>query len=187
MATGRKKAIAVARLLYGMAKHGLLDQAQVTAALTDAMQSRGWGQNERGRWSQAEIERHLAYARDHADADLAREVPLMPINMGAAQPQAQPHPSTNPASGNSQAPTARTIITIDFPSMPEVEPAPRRFVVGGWLPAPCLSSCYGGPGIGKSMIAQQLATCVVTGREFFGCAVTHGPCSASSAKTTTKS
>ena len=67
---GRKKAIAVARLLYGMVKHGLLDQAQVTAALTDAMQSRGWGQNERGRWSQAEIERHLAYARDHADATL---------------------------------------------------------------------------------------------------------------------
>ena len=99
----------------------------------------------------------------------------MPINMGAAQPQAQPHPSTNPASGNSQAPTSRTITTIDFPSMPEVEPPPRRFVVGGWLPAPCLSSCYGGPGIGKSMIAQQLATCVVTGREFFGCAATQGP------------
>jgi hypothetical protein len=67
---GRKKAIAVARLLYGMAKHGLLDQAKVTAALTDAMQSRGWGQNKRGRWSHAEIERHLAYARDHADPTL---------------------------------------------------------------------------------------------------------------------
>jgi RecA-family ATPase len=69
----------------------------------------------------------------------------------------------------------RTITTIDFASMPEVEPAPRRFVVGGWLPVPCLSSCYGGPGIGKSMIAQQLATCVVAGREFFGCAVARGP------------
>ena len=72
--------------------------------------------------------------------------------------------------------------------MPEVEPPPRRFVVGGWLPAPCLSSCYGGPGIGKSMIAQQLATCVVTGREFFGCAADAGSrCLGSSAKTTTKS
>jgi hypothetical protein len=48
-------------------------------------------------------------------------------------------------------------------------------VVGGWLPVPCLSSCYGGPGIGKSMIAQQLATCIVTGREFFGCAVVPVP------------
>jgi hypothetical protein len=67
---GRKKAIAVARLLYGMADHGLLDRAKVTAALTDAMQNRGWGQHERGRWSQAEIERHLAYARAHADTTL---------------------------------------------------------------------------------------------------------------------
>jgi hypothetical protein len=67
---GRKKAIAVARLLYGMAERGLLDQARVTAALTDAMQSRGWGENQRGRWSQAEIERHLAYARAHADTTL---------------------------------------------------------------------------------------------------------------------
>jgi hypothetical protein len=68
---GRKKAIAVARLLYGMAKHhGLLDEAKVTAALTDAMQSRGWGENQRGRWSQAEIDRHLAYARAHADTTL---------------------------------------------------------------------------------------------------------------------
>jgi hypothetical protein len=67
---GRKKAIAVARLLYGMAKHGLLDQAKVTTVLTDAMKNRGWGANERGRWSQAEIERHFAYALAHADTTL---------------------------------------------------------------------------------------------------------------------
>ena len=67
---GRKKAISVARLLYGMAGHGLLDQTKVTAALTDAMRARGWGQAERGRWSEAEIERHLAYARSHADTTL---------------------------------------------------------------------------------------------------------------------
>jgi RecA-family ATPase len=79
------------------------------------------------------------------------------------------------AKPNGAAPAPRTITTIDFPSMPEVEPAPRRFVVGGWLPVPCLSSCYGGPGIGKSMIAQQLGTCVATDREFFGCAVARGP------------
>jgi RecA-family ATPase len=76
---------------------------------------------------------------------------------------------------NGAASPCRVITTIDFASMPEVEPAPRRFAVGGWLPVPCLSSCYGGPGIGKSMIAQQLATCVVTGQEFFGCAVARGP------------
>ena len=67
---GRKKAISVARLLYGMAKRGLLDQEKVTAALTDAMKSRGWGKAERGRWSQAEINRHLAHASAHADTTL---------------------------------------------------------------------------------------------------------------------
>jgi hypothetical protein len=34
------------------------------------MQSRGWGQTDRGRWSLAEIARHLAYARAHADTTL---------------------------------------------------------------------------------------------------------------------
>jgi len=79
------------------------------------------------------------------------------------------------AKPNGQVAAARAITTIDFAAMPETEPEPRRFVVGGWLPVPCLSSCYGGPGIGKSMIAQQLATCVVTGREFFGSAVERTP------------
>jgi RecA-family ATPase len=87
-----------------------------------------------------------------------------------AQQQQKPHVKPKGA-----APAPRTITTIDFPSMPEVEPAPRHFIVGGWLPAPCLSSCYGGPGIGKSMIAQQLGTCVATDHEFFGCGVAKGP------------
>ena len=65
----------------------------------------------------------------------------MPINMGAAEPQAEPHPSakSNSAKPDGAAHASRTITTIDFPSMPEVEPPPRRFVVGGWLPVPCLS------------------------------------------------
>jgi RecA-family ATPase len=72
------------------------------------------------------------------------------------------------AKPNGQDPAARTITTIDFTSMPEVEPPPRRFIAEGWLPVPCLSSCYGGPGIGKSMIGQQLGTCVAAGVPFFG-------------------
>src|SRR5688500_533376 len=95
--------------------------------------------------------------------------------MTGFDPRAAARETVSQGKVNGAAPPPRTITTIDFASMPEVEPPPRRFVVGGWLPVPCLSSCYGGPGIGKSMIAQQLAACVVTGREFFGCAVDRGP------------
>ena len=95
--------------------------------------------------------------------------------MTGFDPRAAARETVNQGKVNGAAPPPRTITTIDFASMPEVEPPPRRFVVGGWLPVPCLSSCYGGPGIGKSMIAQQLATCVVAGREFFGCAVARSP------------
>ena len=95
--------------------------------------------------------------------------------MTGFDPRAAARETVSQGKVNGAASPPRTITTIDFASMPEVEPAPRRFVVGGWLPVPCLSSCYGGPGIGKSMIAQQLATCVVAGREFFGCAVARSP------------
>ena len=95
--------------------------------------------------------------------------------MTGFDPRAAARETVSQGKVNGAAPPPRTITTIDFASMPEVEPPPRRFVVGGWLPVPCLSSCYGGPGIGKSMIAQQLATCVVAGREFFGCDVARSP------------
>ncbi len=77
--------------------------------------------------------------------------------------------------GPDPAPSPRLIKPIDFTALPEVEPAPRRFRVGGWLPIPCLSSCYGTGGIGKSLLAQIAATCVVTGRDFFGAAVDPAP------------
>jgi RecA-family ATPase len=76
---------------------------------------------------------------------------------------------------NGHAPPDRTITTINFLDLPEVEPAPRRFRVGGWLPIPCLSSCYGTGGIGKSLLAQMLATCCATGRDFFGAGVAPAP------------
>jgi RecA-family ATPase len=77
--------------------------------------------------------------------------------------------------GSDPSPRPRIIKPIDFTALPEIEPAPRRFRVGGWLPIPCLSSCYGSGGIGKSLLAQLLATCVVTGRDFFGAAIEPAP------------
>jgi hypothetical protein len=66
---GRRTLLAVARKLYGMANAGLLEQAKVTAALKDAMSNRGWTQQGRV-FSPYEVERHLVWARDHADTTL---------------------------------------------------------------------------------------------------------------------
>lgn len=66
---GRTNLIAVARKLYSMANAGLLDHAQVTAELHAAMQARGWtgtGKN----FSADEVERHLQWAKGHADNTL---------------------------------------------------------------------------------------------------------------------
>jgi hypothetical protein len=66
---GRRRLLAVARTLYGMARQGLLDQAQVTAELKAAMTNRGW--TETGRtFSADEVDRHLRWARAHADTTL---------------------------------------------------------------------------------------------------------------------
>jgi hypothetical protein len=57
---------------------------------------------------------------------------------------------------------------IDFPSLAGKTPPERRFVIEGWVPAGCVTSLYGQGGIGKSMLAQQMATCVATGVSAFG-------------------
>jgi RecA-family ATPase len=50
----------------------------------------------------------------------------------------------------------------------------RQWVVGDWLAVGTVTSLYGGGGLGKSLIAQQLATSVATGRPFFGLETVQG-------------
>jgi len=50
----------------------------------------------------------------------------------------------------------------------------RQWVVQDWVGRNHVTSLYGRGGIGKSLLAQQLATCVVTGQPFLGIPVTKG-------------
>jgi RecA-family ATPase len=56
-----------------------------------------------------------------------------------------------------------------------IAPPERRWLVRDWLPIGNVTSLYGGPGVGKTLIAQQLATCVAAGRPFFGLETTQAP------------
>lgn len=66
---GRSNLIAVARKLYGMANAGLLIEREVTAELHAAMQARGWTSTGKN-FSADEVERHLQWAKGHADNNL---------------------------------------------------------------------------------------------------------------------
>jgi hypothetical protein len=68
-------------------------------------------------------------------------------------------------------PALPAISPIDFTARPDTPPSSREFLVDEWLPANILTSLYGPPGVGKSLLAQQIATCLATNREIFGCKV----------------
>jgi RecA-family ATPase len=78
--------------------------------------------------------------------------------------------------GNGQDHGRRSAINpIRWADIPEEAPPRRGFIVQDWLPVPCLSSIYGAPGVGKSLLAQQLLTCIVAGQPFFGSEVAQSP------------
>jgi hypothetical protein len=57
---------------------------------------------------------------------------------------------------------------INFASLAGQEPPERRFVVKEWVPAGCVTGLWGEGGIGKSMLAQEIATLVATGCSTIG-------------------
>ncbi|CAK0742249.1 hypothetical protein CCP1ISM_140021 [Azospirillaceae bacterium] len=70
---------------------------------------------------------------------------------------------------DSQSDTQITRIkTIDVSTL-EGKPVPEReWLIEGWLPWGCTTIAYGDGGTGKSLLAQQLMTCVTAGRPFLG-------------------
>ena len=54
-------------------------------------------------------------------------------------------------------------------------PPPRRWIVRNWLPRGSVTALFGSGGIGKSLLVQQVQTCVGNGIECFGQPVTMGP------------
>ena len=63
----------------------------------------------------------------------------------------------------------------DFASLESSPPPDREFVVGDWLPRGTTIALFGGGGVGKSLLAQQLATHVANGEPIFGRSVAMGP------------
>jgi RecA-family ATPase len=82
-------------------------------------------------------------------------------------------PAPDPEPSQEQALPA--ISPINFVIRPDTPPPPREFLVEEWLPARILTSLYGPPGVGKSLLAQQIATCLAVGREIFGFKIRQTP------------
>jgi RecA-family ATPase len=47
-------------------------------------------------------------------------------------------------------------------------PPQREWILQDWLPRGYVTALYGDGGVGKSLLAQQLMTCIATGNEFLG-------------------
>jgi hypothetical protein len=92
---------------------------------------------------------------------------------GHAKEEQDPPEQRNEA-GTAEPEQAEPIRTINFAALKGQTPPPRRFIVDQWIPAGCVTSLYGPGGIGKTLLAQQAATCIATGRPLFGSAVEKG-------------
>ncbi|MGH1457211.1 MAG: AAA family ATPase [Alphaproteobacteria bacterium] len=63
---------------------------------------------------------------------------------------------------------------VDFSSLATTQPPPRQWIVPEWLPRGTLTLLAGAGGVGKSLLAQQLATCVANGFNWMGLETTQG-------------
>lgn len=76
--------------------------------------------------------------------------------------------------GADASPTPWELPIIDTSAWAGREPPARRWIVKGWLARSTGGALFGEDGVGKSLLAQQLATCVATGERFLGLDVTSG-------------
>jgi hypothetical protein len=73
------------------------------------------------------------------------------------------------------APAEPVFAFVSLADLDTNPPPERAWVVHDWLPRSTLVAMFGGGGIGKSLLAQQISTCVGTGVQVFGQPVTLGP------------
>lgn len=63
---------------------------------------------------------------------------------------------------------------IPFGELLDREPPKRDWVVQDWLPRGVVTALYGQGGVGKSLLAQQLATAIAAGKQWLGSGVAQG-------------
>ncbi|MEX2430295.1 MAG: AAA family ATPase [Dehalococcoidia bacterium] len=56
---------------------------------------------------------------------------------------------------------------IDWTALRGTDPPPRSWAVKCWVPMGCTTLLAGPPGLGKTLCAQTLATCLALGRDYF--------------------
>jgi hypothetical protein len=64
---------------------------------------------------------------------------------------------------------------VDFSTLAYELPEPRRWVVPQWLPVGAVTALFGAGGVGKSLLAQQLAIAVANGDSWLGLPTSGGP------------
>ncbi len=57
---------------------------------------------------------------------------------------------------------------LDFETLAELTPPPRRWIVRDWIPAGHVTLLAGKGGVGKSLLAQQLGTTIAAARDWLG-------------------
>lgn len=58
------------------------------------------------------------------------------------------------------------------PTLWEGEPPEREWIIKDWLPRGYVTALYGDGGVGKSLLSQQLMTCIATGKPWLGFSTT---------------
>jgi AAA domain/Bifunctional DNA primase/polymerase, N-terminal len=136
-----------------------------------------WGL-ERGRAKPIELEERPGYlnGRRHDESPATPQDPgwwhSMEAQLGE-QPSAEVDEGPPPTSAEPPPPDPSTRIVN--PPKDWTAPAPlREWVVEGWIPRGYVTGLYGDGGVGKSLLVQQLLTCVALGLPWLGLAVKAG-------------
>lgn len=74
----------------------------------------------------------------------------------------------NDGRANGKPPRENSIHPLDLRAVLGRQPPPRSWVVKDWIPRGYVTLFAGRGGLGKSMLAQQIATAVVANRDFLG-------------------
>jgi hypothetical protein len=78
------------------------------------------------------------------------------------------------AAAKRQPPTLEEPAYADFATLDSDPPPARRWIVPDWIPAGSVTALFGAGGIGKSLLAQQLATAVRNGVSMLSVAIPAG-------------